>query len=162
LFAFLQVQFFPSMWAYGHHFRTEYVDDDRITQDCGEEVEFNQSSRASHRDENLIEGKLGYMGKIQEIMQVDLSSFQCVIFCCKWRDTFDRINVKEDRDSGIICINSKKMRVESKEPYVFPKHCNQVYLDVLDEDWWFVPRYDPRYKHIFENNNVTMPSGEDN
>jgi hypothetical protein len=71
------------MWAYGHHFHTEYVDDGHITQDCGVEVEFDQSSHASHRDQNLIEGKLGYIGKIQEIMQVDFSSFQCVIFCCK-------------------------------------------------------------------------------
>jgi hypothetical protein len=152
------------MWAYGHHFHTEYVDDGHITQDCGVEVEFDQSSHASHHDQNLIEGKLGYIGKIQEIMQVDFSSFQCVIFCCKWWDTFDQRNVKEDRDSGIICINSKKMWVETKEPYVFPKHCNQVffYPDVLDGDWWFVLRHDPRSKHIFENNNVTMPSEEDN
>ena len=72
------------MWVYGHHFRTEYVDDGHITQDCGVEFTFNQSSRASHRDQSLIEGKLGYIGKIQEIMQVDFSSFQCVIFYCKW------------------------------------------------------------------------------
>jgi hypothetical protein len=124
------------MWAYGHHFHTKYVDDGHITQDCGVEVQFDQSSHASHHDQNLIEGKLGYIGKIQEIMKVDFSSFQCVIFCCKWWDTFDRRNVKEDRDSGLICMNSKKMWVETKEPYVFPKHCNQVFLypDVLDGD----------------------------
>ena len=97
-------------------------------------------------------------------MQVDFSSFQCVIFCCKWWDTFDRRNVKEDRDSGIICVNSKKMWVETKEPYVFPKHCNQVFfnLDVLDGDWWFVLIHDPRSKHIFENKNFIMPSEEGN
>jgi hypothetical protein len=43
------------MWAYGHHFCTKYADEGHITQDCGVEVEFDQSSRASHRDENLIE-----------------------------------------------------------------------------------------------------------
>jgi hypothetical protein len=99
------------MWVYGNNFHTEYVDDGKIIQDCGVEVEFDQSSHASHRDQNLIEGKLGYIGKIQEIMQVDSSSFQCVIFCCKWWDTFDRRNVKEDRDSGLICVNSKTMWV---------------------------------------------------
>jgi hypothetical protein len=73
-------------------------------------------------------------------------------------------NVKEDHDSGIICINSKKMWDENKEPYVFPKHYNQVffYPDVLDRDWWFILRHDLRSKHIFENNNVIMPSKEDN
>jgi hypothetical protein len=59
---------------------------------------------------------------------VDFSSFQCLIFRCKWWDTFDRNNVKEDRDSGMICINSKMMWDEAKEPYVFPKHCNQMFF----------------------------------
>ena len=55
---------FPSMCAYEHHFHIEDVDDGHMTQDCGVEVEFNQSSRASHCDQNLILGKLGYIGKI--------------------------------------------------------------------------------------------------
>jgi hypothetical protein len=155
---------FPSMWAYGHHFRIEYVDDRHITQHCGVEVVFVHSSRASHRDQNLIEGKLRYIGNIQEILQVDFSLFQCVIFHCKWWDSFDQRNVKEDRDSGLICINSKRNWVESKEPYVFPKRCNKVsfYLDVLDGDWWYVLRHDLRSKYLFENNNVTIPSKGDN
>ena len=51
-----------------------------------------------------------------------------------------------------------------KEPYVFPKHCNQVffYPYVLDQNWWFVLKHDPRSKHFFENNNVAMPNNEDN
>ena len=80
-----------------------------MTQYCGVEVKFNQSSRASHHDQNTIHGKLGYARNIQEIIQVDFSSFQCVIFRCKWWDTFDHNNVKEDCDSGMICINSKNM-----------------------------------------------------
>jgi hypothetical protein len=54
------------------------------------------------------------------------------------------------------------MWVEIKEPYVFPKHCNQVffYPDVLDGDWWFVLRNDLRSKNVFDNNNVTMSSEE--
>jgi hypothetical protein len=60
---------------------------------------------------------------------VDFSPFQCVIFRCKWWDTFDQSsNVKEYHDSGFICINSKKMWDENKEPYVFPKHYNQVFF----------------------------------
>ena len=91
------------MWAYIHHFCTEDANDGHMTQDCGVEVEFDQSSHSSHCDENLVEGKLGYVGKIQEIMQVDFLSFKC-----KWWDTFDINNVKVDHDSGLICITSKK------------------------------------------------------
>ena len=114
----------PTMWAYENHFHIQYVDDGNMTQDCGVEIKFNQSSHSIHRDENLIYGKLGYLGNIQEIMQVDLSSFQCVIFKCKWWDTIDQNNVNLDHDSGIICINSQKMLVEEEDPYVFPKPCN--------------------------------------
>ena len=84
------------MWAYGNHFHIENFDDGHMTQDCGVEVKFDQSSRCSHHDQNLVRGILGYVGKIQEIIEVDFSSFQCVIFMCKWWDTFDRNNVKED------------------------------------------------------------------
>jgi hypothetical protein len=158
------VHLFPSIWAYGHHFCTKYVDDGHITRYCGVEFKFNQSIHASHCDQNLIEGMLGYIGKIQEIMQVDFSSFQCVIFCFKWYDTFDWRNLKDNHDSVIICINFKKMWIESKEPYVFPKHCNQVffYPYMFDGDWWFVLRHDSRSKHHFENKNVIIPSEEDN
>ena len=76
------------MWAYGHHFHTDNVDDGHATQDYGVEVEFEQSSCASHRDQNLIGWKLGYVEKIQKIIQVDFSYFQCVILRCKWWDTF--------------------------------------------------------------------------
>jgi hypothetical protein len=103
------VHLFPSIWPYGHQFHTEDVDDGHMTQDCGVEVNFNQSNRASHHDQNLIQGKLGCVAKIQKIIRVDLSSFQCVIFRCKRWDTFDHNNVKEDHNSGIICINSRKM-----------------------------------------------------
>ena len=90
---------------------------------------------------------------------MDFSSFQYVIFRCKWWDSFDQNNVREYQNSRLICINSRKMWDEAKEPYVFPKHYNQLffYPDVLNRDWWFVLTHDPRSKHIFENNSVIMP-----
>ena len=124
------------MWACGHHFHAEDVDDGYMTQDNGVEVNFNQSSLASHHDQSLMQGTLGYVGKIQEIIQVDFSSFKFVIFRCKWWDTFNQNNVNEDHDSGLISINSRKMWHEAREPYVFPKHCKYAffYLDVLYRD----------------------------
>ena len=106
----------------------------------------------------------GCVEKIQDIIQVDFSSFQCVNFRCRWWNTFNKNNVNEYHDSGLICIKSRKMWDEIKEPYVFPKHCNLVffYLDVLDRGLWFVLRHDPRSKYFFENNGAIMPTEEDN
>ena len=47
------------MCACGYHFHTEDVDDGHLTQGFVVEVEFDQSSCVSHRDEKLIEGNLG-------------------------------------------------------------------------------------------------------
>ena len=52
------------MLAYGHNFFTEDIDDGCVTQDYGVEVKFNQYSHATHRDQNLIGGMLGYVKKI--------------------------------------------------------------------------------------------------
>ena len=152
------------MWAYVHHFHTKDVDDGHLTQYCGMDVEFDKYNCFIHRDKNLIDGKLGYVGKIQEIMQLYFSSFQCVIFKWKWWDTFNWNDKKVDHDSGLICINSKKKLVETKYPYVFPKHCNQVfcYPDVLDWDWWFVLIHSSRPTNIFEKNNVVIQNNEYN
>ena len=56
------------MWDYAHRFHTKHVDDGRDTRDCGVEVEFDQSSCASHYDQNLIGGMFDYVEKIQEII----------------------------------------------------------------------------------------------
>jgi hypothetical protein len=57
------------MWAYGHNFRTEDVDDGQMAQECGVEVEFDQYSCASHHDQNTMNGKFDYVEKIQEIIE---------------------------------------------------------------------------------------------
>lgn len=128
LFAFLQAYLFPYVCTYGHHFCTKDVDDGYVMLDCVGKIKFKQSSHASHCHQNLIKGKLVYVEKMQQIMQVDFLTFQCVILRCKWWDTFYWSNVKENCDSGIVCINSKRKQVETKEPQVFSKHYNQVFF----------------------------------
>ena len=68
------------MWAYGQHFRIEKKDNNIKTFDYGVMVDFDQESHASTKDTNLIEGKIEYVGKIQEILQLNFRSFKCVVF----------------------------------------------------------------------------------
>jgi hypothetical protein len=59
--------FIPTYWhMYITH--TKDVDDVFSRLNYRVEVEFDQSSHASHHDQNLIEGEFGYARKIQEIM----------------------------------------------------------------------------------------------
>jgi len=69
--------FFQAIWAHENHFLTKDANNGRDTLDYGVEVEFDQSSHAHYCDQNLIKGKLGYIGKIQEIMQVDFIFSMC-------------------------------------------------------------------------------------
>lgn len=108
------------MWEYEHHFHTEDDNDGNMKQEFGVKVKLEQSSHSRHCEGFLIEGKLCYFGKIEEIMQVDFSSFHCVILKCNLWDTFDLNNVNSYHDSRLICINSKKMLYETREPYLFP------------------------------------------
>ena len=61
------------MWDYGHRFCTKGFEGGCITHDYGVEVGFDQYSRTRHCDRILIIGMLGYVGKIHDIIQVELS-----------------------------------------------------------------------------------------
>lgn len=118
---------YPAMWAYGHHYRVERVDAKRRSFDCGVMVDFKQSSRASSKDKNVIEGNLQYVGKIQEIIELDYRSFKCSIFKCKWYEAFN-MTQRHDIHSGLFSIDSSKYLPLDKEPYVLPIHCEQVFF----------------------------------
>jgi len=115
------------MWAYGRHYRVEIVDVKIRTFDCGVMVDFKQSSRASSKDKNIVEGNLQYVGKIQEIIELDYRSFKCCIFKCKWYEAFERTR-RHDTHSGLFSIDSSKYLLEDKDPYVLPIHCEQVFF----------------------------------
>ena len=90
-------------------------------------VDFKESSRASSKDKNIIEGNLQYVGKIQEIIELDYRSFKCCIFKCRWYEAFERTG-RHDTHSGLFSIDSSRLLLEDKEPYVLPIHCEQVFL----------------------------------
>lgn len=52
--------------------------------DCGIMVDFKQFRRSCSKDKNIIEQNLQYVGKIQEIIELDYFYFQCSIFECRW------------------------------------------------------------------------------
>jgi hypothetical protein len=84
----MEVKTYPTMWAYGHHFRVESAYHVKQTCDCGAFVAFNQTSHANSRDTNPIEAQLDYVFIIHEIIKLDYRSFRGVIFKCKWLDIF--------------------------------------------------------------------------
>ena len=90
-------------------------------------VDLKKSSRASSKDKNIIEGNLQYVGKIQEIIELDYRSFKCCIFKCRWYEAFERTR-RHDTHSGFFSIESSRFLPKDKEPYVLPIHCEQVFI----------------------------------
>ena len=56
------------MWAYDQHYHVESIDVKRWLFDCGIMVDFKQSSRASSKDKNIIEGNYNMLGKYNKLL----------------------------------------------------------------------------------------------
>jgi hypothetical protein len=117
----------PTMWAYGLNYHVESVDVKRQSFDYGIMVDFKKFSRPSSKDKNIIEGNLQYVGKIQEIIELDYRSFKCCIFKCRWYEAFEWTQ-RHDTYSGLLSIDSLRFLPKDKEPYILPIHCEQVFL----------------------------------
>ena len=63
----------------------------------------NRESRRS-KDKTMIEANLQYVGKIQQIIQLDYHSFKCCIFKCRWYEIFERTQ-RHDTHSGLFSID---------------------------------------------------------
>ena len=81
---------YPAMWAYERKYHVESVDVKRQSFDCDIMADFKKSNRASSKVKNIIEGNLQYVGKIQEIIDLEYHSFKCCIFKCRWYEAFER------------------------------------------------------------------------
>jgi hypothetical protein len=143
------------MWAYGQHFRVENVDKHRATLDCGIMASFKQQSRASARDLNLLDGELDYVGKIQDILEVNLRSFTIILFHVQWFQVIQRgPNRTVRRDpNGFYAIDSSKLLRKNEDPFALPQHCEQIFFhpDILDDKWLYVVHVTPRGRRAFEN-----------
>jgi len=96
------------MWSYGQHFIIKNYDHNRVTFYYVVMVDFDQASRASTKDKNLIEGTLQYVEKIQQIIQLNYWSFQYVVFICKYFYTHNSRKILHDDNNEYFAINSTK------------------------------------------------------
>ena len=146
------------MWIDGSHFRIEKIDRTRMTQDCGIVASFKQQSRATVTDRNVIGDELMYVGKLQEIIEVDYRCFSTVLFRVAWFKSIYRgpnATIRLER-SGFYAVDSSRLVSSTEEPYIFPRHCEQCffYTDGSEPTWLHVVHAKPRSKRIFQANSV--------
>ena len=120
------------MWAYGHHYRVERVDNKRRTYDCGIMANFQQESRSSARDPNVVSDDLDYVGTLQHIYEVDYeTNGKYFIFDVKWFKVIYRgsnATIRNDNSKFFQIDSTKCISMDSHDTLVLPRHCEQVRL----------------------------------
>lgn len=148
----MQAQSYGGMWAYGQHFRIESVDVRRMTQDSGIVARFEQQSRASVRDANVIGDELRYVGVLEQIIEANFRCFKIVLLKVRWFQVIYRgpnATMRKEK-SGFYAVDSSKLLTRNDEPFVLPRHAEQAffYKDGIDPKWWHVIHVPPRGRRM--------------
>lgn len=126
----VQYKKYNALWSHGRHFRTEHIDKNRNTYDCGVMANFTQESRSSTADTNLLFSQLDYCGTINDILEVGFRQFSFFIFDVKWFKVVcngPNATVRKD-ESGYFAIDSTRLWTDQSDTFVFPQQCEQVHM----------------------------------
>jgi hypothetical protein len=120
---------YPSMWAYGNHFRCEHalLGSTHISYDSGVACIVNQSCQSSSHDRNPVDANLKYVGVLRKILVVEYASRKVNVMKCAWvrPDLVGNRKIMKD-EHGFWLVKLAALREEEVEPYVFPQHVSQV------------------------------------
>ena len=109
------------MWYEGIHFRTERIDENRYTQDCGVIGTYEG-----------LDGEVEeYCGKIQNIIKLDFRQFDMYIFYVQWfNDKMGKIPLSSIniQANGFTTIDSTKFCANTEGTFILPSHCEQVHF----------------------------------
>jgi hypothetical protein len=77
---------YNNMWEYGDHYRVDPDDGhpSHATYNYGVACIFIQASCSSIQDQNIIVADLQYVGMLKEIVVVNYSGLQLILFKCSW------------------------------------------------------------------------------
>ncbi|MCO5608538.1 hypothetical protein L7F22_062749 [Adiantum nelumboides] len=146
---------YTNMWAYGQHLRIKAIDVMRLTQDSSVVASFEQLSRASSRDTNLVDSELGYVGTIVGIYEISYRIFKQVILKVDWFGAEYKGNSATMRrePSKFWYVDSSKLMQATREPYILPAHVEQAffYKNPDSHPWWQVVHVQPRGRQLFDS-----------
>jgi hypothetical protein len=124
-----EVTEYPSMWAYGNHFRCEnaLVGSAHVSFDSGVACIGDQRCQSSGHDRNPVDATLKFVGVLRNIIRVEYASTKINVFKCAWvrPDVVGNRKLRKD-EHGFWLVKFGALREESVEPYVFPHQVSQV------------------------------------
>lgn len=152
---------YRSMYAFGNHIRCASAEVTMKTIDCGVAATFEQECRSSASDRNIVVANLEYIGKVEEILELDYGSFQVVVLYCNWvvANMVGRTSATMKRDPyGFTLVNFDRLIPFSAQSFAFPLHIEQVFFadDINNPGWKVVLRKEVRGVRV-ESSKDAMP-----
>ena len=121
---------------------------------------FNQDSRTSRHDRNLVNEDLPYYGRVRHIWELEFSEFTEVVLYCDWHKTNlagNNPTLLKDPDSGLYRFKKDSLLRSDRqtdEPLVYPSQVQQcIFIDAPiaeDDDWIYGIPYVPRSQQIVQ------------
>ena len=133
-----------SMWAYGNHFRVQSAEHHLTTMDCGVAATFDQWCVSGPNDQNPVFAPVEYVGKVEEILDIDYGRFRTTVMLCNWVQATCH-TMKRDA-YGFTLVNFNRHIPISAESFCFPMHVEQVFFSEspMERGWHIVLRKEPR------------------
>ena len=140
------------------HFRVHDLDvKKKRTQDSGVMGVFNQESRASRHDTNVVPGELPYYGRILDIWELEFRGFYETVLYVHWHRTGlagARATIVQD-ETGYWRVDTSAMMRHTRagdEPIVYPRHITQCIFipSPLHPGWSYGIPYVPRSCQIIQ------------
>ena len=152
-----RVKKYRSMFSQGYHFRVQSAESHLKTCDSGLAGTFLRSCRAGVGDRNPVVAPIEYVGKLDEIIEVDYGAFKQVVLVASWVQANYRganATVKKDR-WGFTVANFNRMIDFGRDSFALPGHVQQVYFsDCIESPGWkVVIRTEPRGKRVVSGEN---------
>lgn len=128
----------------GFLFSPKWHDDTVKTQDSGVCMKAITTFRSSRKDKNPIDVETMWYGVIREILEVDYTDFQMVVFYCDWvkvEDTTNGCKICPDSNLMLVNLNNlKRIDQPCNEPVILASEASQVFYskDRKNPNWWVV------------------------
>lgn len=128
----------------GFVFSTRSHDETVGTQDSGVCMNAITAFTSSRKDKNPINASTNWYGVIEEIIELDYTTFHHVVFYCNWVRVEDKTNgCKLCPDSNLVMVNLNRLKSINNsfdEPVILASEASQVFYskDLRNPNWWVV------------------------
>lgn len=119
----------------GYSFHTREHDLRSTTQNSGVTVEGESLHVSSAKDKNQVYANMSYYGVIEDIWELNYTSFKIAVFRCKWVD--NKTGVKVD-ENGFTLVDLNK-EGDSSDQFIMVNQAKQVfYVSNPNDGRWSV------------------------